>query len=116
MPTNRTTTILVWCVLSGLAGIGLLALEVLVGAGGHGPRLPLTVTFPYGEILYRMNPSGSRWLLILATLIQFPVYALICRSASEKKLRVLAACGLVILHGIAVWACFLPREFYERFW
>ena len=116
MPVSRRARVLVWCLLSGLAGGGLFALGLFVGAGGHGPELPLTMSFPYAHFLYRINPITDRWLLNLAVFIQFPVYTLVCLSVSEWRKRVLAACALVILHGAALWACFLPHEFYERFW
>jgi hypothetical protein len=75
------------------------------------------VTFPYAQFLYRINPIISDWLFFGATFLQLPAYMLIYYwSASASKGRFLVACGILILHGVAVWACFLPHGFYERFW
>ncbi len=116
MQLTRGIRVFLWCLLSGLLGAGLFAITLFIGAGGHGPDLPFVVGFPYSHVLHRLHPAGDSWPVYTAVFIQFPVYALIYQAASTPGRRLVAGCGIAVLHALAVATCFLPSSFYERFW
>lgn len=113
---DRPARIFVGCLIGGLFGYGLFRMVVFAGAGGHGPELPLTVAFPFAQFAHRLNPGGPSWVCYLLAFAQFPFYAFAFQLPPTKQVRLYAAVALVILHSLAVWACFLPDKFYERFW
>ena len=108
--------ILIGCAIAGLGGFALAVVDLIIGAGGHGPELPLTVSFPFSKILNRVNPILPHFVPSTVGLVQFPLYALAYQLSPSRTARIITALALVVLHGLAVWACFLSHEFYERFW
>jgi hypothetical protein len=116
MQLKRATRPFLWCFFSGLFGAGLFGIALFIGAGGHGPDLPFLVSFPYSHVLHRLHPAGDSWPLYVAAFIQFPVYGLIYQAACKPGRRLVAGCGIVVVHALAVCTCFLPGSLYERFW
>jgi hypothetical protein len=102
--------------LGAVLAVVLWTASQLMGAGGHGIGIGFTLSFPYSEILHRINPVVSNWLFLLIGWSQWPMYGLVIGLVWGKGARTPVCLAILALHLVAVACCFLPQKFYESFW
>lgn len=87
----------------------LCAILVLVSAGaGHGTYGPAKVLFPLSVIL---ADAGQRFLSILVSIIQFPIYSAFVGRVHKGK-RILTICVIASIHTAVSWFAFAYAKFF----
>ncbi len=102
--------------LGAAATVVLWTASQLMGAGGHGIGIGFTLSFPYSEVLHRINPVVSNWLFLLTGWGQWPLYGFVIGLLWSKGARTPVCLAVLALHVPAVACCFLPQKFYASFW
>ena len=95
-----------------LGSVILTAVLFIVAAGADGAChciTPAAILFPYGIII----SMGARWEIVslLATALQFPVYALVFTAAQKTRGQVIVVLVLLVTHGVAL--AFATRYHYH---
>jgi hypothetical protein len=79
--------------------------SVISGGVGHGNFIAWKVLYPFTALLGNIFESTMGiWMLL--GLFQFPLYGALAAMRTRVSLGFLAV--LLVLHVIAVWACFAP--------
>jgi hypothetical protein len=97
-------------IVSLIATPFLLLGGVASGGAGHGHYVLAKVFFPFTMLSTVLFGSIIGPFIVIA-IVQFPLYGLLIGTANEKRRVAPYATALVIIHALAVIACFvLLRE------
>jgi hypothetical protein len=102
----KSSRFLIPLIVSLIATPLLLFGGVASGGAGHGHYVFAKIFFPFTMLSTILFGSIIGPFIALA-IVQFPLYGLLIGTANEKRRVVPYAAGLVIVHALAVVACFL---------
>lgn len=92
--------------------IALLITPVFLFAGlasagaGHGDYLWAKILFPFTLLSFRVSGTITNPFIALA-IVQFPLYGLLLANANAKRRYLPSLVALLVVHSMAVAACFL---------
>lgn len=83
-----------------------LFLGIASAGAGHGDYFFAKVLFPF-TMLSAVVFNSITFPFILPAIVQFPIYGIVFGLANSKNKLVVSIAGVLIVHLLAIFACFL---------
>jgi hypothetical protein len=98
----------IWGIVIGVLITPFTAgLAVASGGAGHGDYMFACILYPYAMVLGWLLPGSMTPVIILQSLLQFPIYGAIIGACRDKDRARLGAFVLFATHGVATGLVYL---------